>query len=230
MIKAVIFDLDDTLISESQYIKSGYQHISKLLSNRFDKDKQVLNQQLNELFNESPRNVFNRFFDKLGITFTKDEIMELVEEYRNHLPTIEFFDDVLPCLEILKEEKIKLGIITDGYANAQRQKLKSVQAINYFDEIIVTDELGREFWKPHPKAFEVMREELNVEFSEMVYIGDNINKDFISPNKLGMKSICIYRENSIYSMRSDLYERDFHALYSIRTMYELLDRLKQKSI
>ena len=52
MIKAVVFDLDDTLISEKKYIESGYQHISKLLSNRFNKDEQELYQLLTRLFYE----------------------------------------------------------------------------------------------------------------------------------------------------------------------------------
>jgi len=230
MVKAVIFDLDDTLISEKNYIESGYLHISTLLSNRMNKDQQELNQILHELFNETPKNVFNRLFDKLEVIYTNNNIIELVEEYRTHLPTIHFFDDVIPCLEDLKKNRIKTGTITDGFANSQRQKLKAVKAIDYFDEIIITDELGREYWKPHPKAFEIMKEALNVEFSDMVYVGDNISKDFVTPNRLGMKTVCIYREKRIYKMKKCLYPQEFHAQYTIKTLYDLLVLLKQKRI
>lgn len=203
MIKAVIFDLDDTLISEKEYIQSGYRHIAKLLSLRLKIDEQSLYQMLIELFNNSPKNVFNRLFDKFAMPYTKETIKELVDEYRNHFPHIKFFDDVLPCLEGLKKKGKKLGIITDGYANAQRQKLKAINAYDYFDEIIVTDELGREYWKPHPRAFELMQENLNVEFNEMVYVGDNPEKDFYISRIYPVKTIRIYR-NGIYKKRDYL--------------------------
>ncbi len=194
MVKAVIFDLDDTLISERQYIESGYRHISKVLSKKLNKNEDELYQLLLNLLDESPKNVFNRLFDKLEIAYTKDSIIELVNEYRNHFPNIEFFPDVLPCLKKLRERGIKIGIITDGYANAQRQKLKAVKAYDYFDEIIITDALGREYWKPHPKAFEMMKERLNVKFDEMVYVGDNPEKDFYISNIHPVKTIRICRE------------------------------------
>jgi putative hydrolase of the HAD superfamily len=227
MVKAVIFDLDDTLISEKKYIQSGYRHIATLLSNRYNKDAAELYELLIELFNNSPRGVFNRLLDDLGFSYTKANILELVEEYRNHLPNIEFFDDVLPCIDILKKKKVKLGVITDGYANAQRQKLKAIKAIEYFDEIIVTDELGREYWKPHPKAFEKMKEELNVNFNEMIYVGDNISKDFITPNGLGMQTVFVYRKNGVYNNSNDTYCEKFHAQYSIKNMNELILNILQ---
>ncbi|WP_051291629.1 HAD family hydrolase [Fictibacillus gelatini] len=215
MVKAVIFDLDDTLISEKKYIESGYRHISKLLSIRLDKDEIELNELLTELFNQSPTNVFNRLLDKLGISYTKNEILELVEEYRNHFPSIDFFDDVSPCLKVLKEKGLKLGIITDGYTNAQRQKLKAIKAFDYFDEIIITDELGREFWKPHPKAFEIIKDKLCVEFNEMIYVGDNPEKDFYIGNLYPIKTIRIFREG-IYKNKSYLKGiRENHLLYNL---------------
>lgn len=39
LIKAIVFDLDDTLISEHEYIKSGYKHISQTLSKKINIDE-----------------------------------------------------------------------------------------------------------------------------------------------------------------------------------------------
>ncbi|MDA2327534.1 HAD family hydrolase [Bacillus cereus] len=215
MIKAVIFDLDDTLISERRYIESGYKHISKLLSEKLQKDEQKLYQLLMDLFNENTRNVFNRVFDTFGISYTQNEIMELVEEYRNHTPIIQFFEDVLPCLKNLRSKGINVGIITDGYANGQRQKLKALKAFNYFDEIIVTDELGRQYWKPHSKAFEIMKEKLDAKFDEMLYIGDNPEKDFYISNIHPIQTVRIYR-NGVYGNREYLSNiKENHSIYSL---------------
>lgn len=194
MIKAVIFDLDDTLISEKDYIKSGYSYISSIIGNRFSLDEnQVLNDLIN-LFNVSTLNVFNRLLDKYEIKYTNEMILELVLEYRRHFPNIKFYEDVLPCIFTLQEQGIKLGIITDGYGEAQRQKLKALNADRYFDSIIITDELGREYWKPHPKSFEIMKEIFAIDFDEMIYIGDNPKKDFYISSVYPIKTIRILRD------------------------------------
>ena len=88
MIKAVVFDLDDTLISERQYIESCFQYVSELISKRIHIDKQLIFDILIKLFNDDPKNVFNRLFDKLNIPYNEDNIIEMVEAYRNHEPHI----------------------------------------------------------------------------------------------------------------------------------------------
>ncbi|GGF96526.1 HAD family hydrolase [Paenibacillus aceti] len=229
MIKAVVFDLDDTLISERKYIESGYLHISKVLCDKYHLFENELYQLLIDLFNESPKYVFNRLLDRFGIIYTHRDIQQLIEEYRNHIPSIEFYNDVLPNLEVLKQEKIKIGIITDGYANAQRQKLNALKAHCYFDEIIVTDELGREYWKPHPRSFEIIKSKLNVDYNEMIYIGDNPEKDFYISSIYPIKTIRINR-CGFYSDRS--YFRDIResqsiiSLNDLKTMVEKFDNVK----
>ena len=194
MVKAVVFDLDDTLISEKEYIKSGYRHIAEVVSQRFNFNKDQVYIDLFQLFKKSPHNVFNRLYEKYNIEYSKDMIIDLVNEYRGHFPNIKFYDDVLPCLNELKKLGVKIGIITDGYAIAQSQKLIAVEADKYFDEIIVTDELGREYWKPHPKAFEIIKERFEVSFDEMVYVGDNPEKDFYISTIYPIKTIRILRD------------------------------------
>ena len=69
----------------------------------------------------------------------------------------------------------------------------------YVDYIIVTDEFGgAEFRKPNPIAFQTMKEKLGVEFEEMCYVGDNIKKDFIAPQQLGMKCFHFINEDGLY--------------------------------
>ena len=213
MVKAVIFDLDDTLISEKQYIESGYSHIASILSEKFQIDEKTLFAELMDLFNENPTNVFNRLLSGNGIDYSQEMIINLVQEYRNHLPNIKFYDDVLPCLEMLKEKGIEVGIITDGYANAQRKKLSALNAHYYFEKIIVTDELGREFWKPHPKAFELMKDKFNVEFDEMIYVGDNPEKDFYISEIYPIITVRIQRESSVYETKQ--YKNDIKEKFLI---------------
>lgn len=223
MIKAVVFDLDDTLISEKQYIMSGYQYISQVLGSKLNMHERLILKTLTELFEESSRSVFNRFYDELGLVYQEEDILFLVKEYREHFPTISFFEDVHPCIDRLRKQGMKLGIITDGYACAQHQKLKALKAINFFDEIIVTDDLGREYWKPHPKSFEIMKERLGVEFNEMIYLGDNPEKDFYIAKYYPIKTIRICRDG-VYKKKS--YLENVTESHSIFHLHELKFLLK----
>ncbi len=228
MVKAVIFDLDDTLIPERQYVESGFKHIAKIISNKYEFSEEKVFRDLLTLFKKSHKNVFNRLMDTYKNNYSSDTILYLVEEYRNHIPDIHFYDDVLNCISNLKTKGIKVGIITDGIAYTQRQKLKAVKAYEYFDEIILTDELGREYWKPHPRAFEEMRLKLKVEFNEMIYVGDNPEKDFYISSIYPIKTIRIIREKLIHKDKK--YFKGIKEYFRVKNLDELLSLIDNELI
>jgi putative hydrolase of the HAD superfamily len=146
-----------------------------------------------KLFKEDRQMVFNRMLSELELDQSQATVKNLVQIYRNHQPQITFFPDVLPAIEKLHQQKIRTGIITDGYYQAQLLKIQAVKADQYFDPIICTDKWGVNFWKPHPQSFEAMRSELQLQFEEMVYVGDNPAKDFYIGAVVPIKTIRILR-------------------------------------
>jgi len=71
---------------------------------------------------------------------------------------------------------------------------------NLFDSVIITDELGGvEYRKPCERAFVLTCERLGVAFADAVYIGDNLRKDFIAPEKLGMKACYFKNPDGLYT-------------------------------
>ena len=199
MIKAVVFDLDDTLISEKEYIRSGFKQVARKIAKENNFNQEEVFKLMLDMFNEDSKNVFNRVLEKLNIQYDKENIKELINYYREHIPDIKLYDDAKYIIEVLYKKGIKLGIITDGYTVTQRNKLKVLDIDKYFEHIVVTDELGREFWKPHQKPYEIIKEKLGLEYENMVYVGDNVSKDFVTANKLGMNTIFINREDGVYS-------------------------------
>lgn len=220
MIKAVVFDLDDTLISEKEYIQSGFKIISQKISKEYNLNNQYVYRLLIDLFNENAKNVFNRLLDKLNIKYNDKYIKELIHEYRGHMPQISLYEDAKNILEYLYNTDLKLGIITDGYAITQRSKLKVLCIEKNFDCVVVTDELGREYWKPHRKPYDIVKEQLGLEYEEMVYVGDNITKDFVTANKLGMTTVFISRKEGVYFNIQK--EDEYKAKYSISDLKELV--------
>ena len=68
------------------------------------------------------------------------------------------------------------------------------------DDIIITDELGgTQFRKPCDIAFRIMQRRWRLPFEQMVYVGDNAEKDFQAPKQLGMRTVYFENEDGLYS-------------------------------
>ena len=173
---ALIFDLDDTLYHEIEFLKSAYIEIAKQLEpNKW----QFLYAQMFALY-RNENNVFD-FLSQKYATSKKD----LITSYREHQPSLEISKTTNRLLLEIKNKKGKLGIVTDGRATTQRNKLSSLGILGYFDFIVISEVLGTE--KPNPKNFEAIEE--NLPAKEYYYIGDNFAKDFVAPNQMGWKTI-----------------------------------------
>ena len=185
---AIVFDMDDTLYPEQEYIRSGYRAVAERLSND-SLEKGKIFDMLWDIFSHDPREkVFNTVLDRLGYDQTPELIQVLIRLYREHIPDIKPSEGVVELLGYLSG-KYKLGLITDGYMPGQQNKVNSLGVGGFFDSIVFTEELGREFWKPAAMGFEMTAERLGVSHNKCVYIGDNLKKDFVAPNALGWKTI-----------------------------------------
>ena len=195
-VKAIIFDLDDTLYSEKAYIRSGYRAVAKLLPGVENCEKKLW-----EAF-ENGKVAIDTVLSDEGI-YTDELKNKCLATYRSHLPEIELYVGVSEMLTSLRAKGIKLGIITDGRPEGQRNKIKTLGLEELVDEIIVTDELGgAAFRKPCDISFRIMQRKLGVAFESMVYVGDNLTKDLIAPRQLGMRAVWFDNSDGVHTMPS----------------------------
>ena len=208
MITTVIFDLDDTLYDEVDYCKSGFAAAAKeLAAMQLVTDDKVAYEVFWKEFSSGNRfNVFNGALKELGISETPDLIERLVTVYRLHRPNLNLPASTKSVLETLSK-KYTLALLTDGFLPAQELKVEALGIKHYFKSIIYTEQMGREFWKPSPAGFEKILSELKVKSSECVYVGDNEVKDFIAPNKLGMKTVQLLQAKSIHKQPGEALSR-----------------------
>lgn len=223
--KIIVFDLDDTLISEKDYIDSGFRNVSNIFAQRYNLSSEDVYSTMKNLFQEDTNKIFNRLFENYKIFYDDIDIRKLVKLYREHTPNINLLEDARLVLESLRRNNIKIGIITDGYKETQNKKIEVLNLENIVEKIIVTDELGKEYWKPDKRSFEMMKKYFGVEYSEMIYVGDNLKKDFLAPNELGMLSIQIERKEGIYS-NIHIQEKKYLPKLKIKNLVELLKILK----
>ncbi len=233
MIKAVVFDLDDTLYDEVDYCKSGYRAVSQYISS-FDGapgPQRLFNALWKEFTSGNRRQVFNAIVEKLNIGGESDEklISRLVEIYRCHRPQIILPAESRSMLEQMKE-RYRLALLTDGYLPAQRLKVESLGIADFFEVLVYTEQLGREYWKPCTAGFEYVLEQLNIEANEAVYVGDNAEKDFIGPNRLGFLTIQLVRPARVHSGVSDEpYSKADFVIHNIKELPNLLKDVGAKT-
>lgn len=188
-IKGVIFDLDDTLYSEKQYVKSGYKKIAEYLGEKDAMDK------LWGYF-EAGKPAIDEYLSEIG---KEEKKVECLKIYREQIPEISLYEGVIELIEELRKRKIKVGIITDGRPEGQRAKIEALSLNTLFDDIIITDELGGvQFRKPCDIVFRIMQHRWKIPYEQMIYVGDNPSKDFQACRQLGMRWLYFKNENGLY--------------------------------
>ena len=185
----VVFDLDDTLYSEKEYVRSGFNRISEAFG------MPELELQLWNAFLQGEK-ALDVVLGKEGLLDRKAEALEI---YRKQIPVIHLYDGVLDMLHRIKQSGKTLGLLTDGRPEGQHAKIEVLGLETKFDEIVITDELGGiECRKPNNIGFVMLHERTGVPYEKMVYVGDNINKDVVAPKRLGMHYIFFNNADGLY--------------------------------
>lgn len=185
-------DIDDTLYLERDYVRSGFDATGHWLSKHgIMKD---FAEKAWSLFERGERGkIFNQVLASQRID-DPNLIQKLVSVYREHHPCISLLPDAEAFLDANSFHTF--AVISDGYLIAQKRKVVALGLHKRVESIILTDQWGRDCWKPNPKAFiEVMA---NRPPHECAYIGDNPQKDFVAPYNLGWGHL--YRINRPASM------------------------------
>lgn len=197
-LQAVVFDLDDTLYPEREYVRSGYAAVAAYLRETRHHSGAFEGWLWDRFIRGRAKGAFDALNEHFSLHLEKADILELVRVYREHRPQIAPFADIPPLLEAMKK-RVKLGLISDGFLPAQQWKLDVLGLEPCFDAVIFTESLGRKYWKPCPVAFENMVQRLGVPHSACVYVADNLTKDFVAPNQLGWKTVHFLRPNQVHA-------------------------------
>ncbi len=196
-LQAIIFDLDDTLYSERDFVLSGFGAVSSWAVANLGISEDIGSTTLADLYHQGVRNnTFNKWLELHAIDRI-EVIPQMLEIYRQHVPQISPFPAAIDLLEHLKQS-YKIGLVSDGYLEVQQRKWLALGLNDLFDAVVFSDELGRDNWKPSMAPFKLVLERLNVSPEFSVYIGDNPRKDFLGARQLGMHTIQVLHDKSEY--------------------------------
>lgn len=203
MIKAVIFDLDGTLLDRDMSLK-------RFVSAQHDRIKAL---------HKVPKEAFLERFvelDARGYVWKDVVYQSLIEEFElrdttfnellsdyehNFYEHCVGFPHMREVLEYFHNKHIKLAMITNGLTDLQLGNINALGIAPYFEFIMVSEQEGVR--KPDPEIFLRALRRLNVEPSEAVYVGDHPVNDIAASRAVGMKAV--WKKDVFYD---DDFDRD----------------------
>lgn len=207
--RVMVFDLDDTLYLERDFVRSGFAAADDWLRNKTGVEG--LAARCSTLFEAGRRTrIFDEALASMGIVGIGEIVPALVDVYRGHLPAISLAADAKRYLE-KPPVNCRRAIITDGPAATQMAKVKALGLDSMIDLIIYTDSWGKEFWKPHARAFEAIQHWAKAEPAQLVYIADNPLKDFVTPRNLGWLTVRVLRSERVHLADAPTPRHEAHA-------------------
>ncbi len=199
MIKAVIFDLDNTLYSYDDCNRyafealSGYMAKYGVIPETFQQEfyaarEEVKNRLPYDFAARHNRILYcQRCAERLGLNPFSCALDMYRMYWDSFLAKAKLYDNADKVLHYLKENSIKIGICTDMTAQIQFRKIQQLGIEKLIDSMVSSEEAGAE--KPSGKIFSLMLEKLNVSPEECVYVGDDYHRDIQGADAAGMKTV-----------------------------------------
>lgn len=225
MLKLIAFDLDDTLYCEHDFVRGGFQAVAEHIAAQTGNAAVDLYDRLIGIWRRNGRGrVFDTLAAELGLEL---DIPTLVAVYRRHTPRLTLYPDVAAVLAALAYAgHCCLALLTDGDRDVQRRKIATLGIEGFFHYIIVTDDWGPDYAKPHERAYRTLMAECGVPAAACLYIGDNPHKDFVTAKKLGWRTVRVVRPEGDYRLtRLDAAHEAEYAVTDLREIFHIWPEL-----
>ncbi len=190
--KAVIFDLDNTLIDWKDEFIFALENVLKDLKLNFSKEKiEEINNAIDESENHYEKLTKEDFLDFVNRMCKVDLPKEFVDKLIEAQKECSYQDkEVTETLKYLSE-KYKIYLITNWFTETQEGRLKRAGLLKYFTKVYGAD---INYYKPNLKAFEVILKMYDAK--DCVYVGDSLKKDILPALNVGMNAIWKTTEES----------------------------------
>lgn len=204
--KAILFDLDDTILEfeqpETGWLRACEKHIHNLNGISPELLVGAVIDRRDWYWGDPERHRQGRFdlelarrtivraaFELLEIDnpATADGIAETYSIERDG--TEKPFPGAIDTLRVLRDNGIRLALITNGTAEMQRDKVVRHQLEPFFDNILIEGEFG--VGKPYPEVYTYSLEKLEMSPEDAWMIGDNLEWEVEAPQKLGIYSVWV---------------------------------------
>lgn len=225
MIKAVVFDLDNTLVDFMTMKKLSIEAaVSAMIDSGLPVNREEAYRIIDEIYKEQGieyQQVFDTFLLKVLNRIDYKILSAGIVAYRRAREAALIpYPHVYSTLNQLLKLGLKLGILSDAPIKEAYLRLAYMNFHHIFDAIVTFDETGQR--KPSPVPFNVILQKLNVKPEESLMVGDWVERDIIGASNIGMKTV--------FAKYGDTFNTEKHnAQYEINDIAELIDIIKKEN-
>jgi 5'-nucleotidase len=219
----ILFDADETLFHFDNF--AGLKHMFAKHGVSFEKaeydEYQLVNKQLwveyqnNQISAEQLQTRrFKLWSDRLVISAKElnKQFLDAMAEICQTLP------GAIELVTHLHENKINMGIITNGFAQLQQIRLERTGFLPYFSPVVISELVG--VAKPHPKIFQHALEQMgSPNKNHVLMVGDTLESDILGGNNFGFDTCWLNHHNKTYP-------KGVCPTYQVSSLNELLNRFK----
>lgn len=207
----VVFDLDDTLVKEIDFIVSGFRCVLHAIGRR--NDPGLLAQMVD--WQRHGQSVFAQLAAVTETVMTETAMTDL---YRHHEPKLSPVPGAIALMTGIRAAGSAVAVVTDGRVRTQRNKILAAGLAGLIDTIVISEETG--FTKPSVVNF-LMVEQAHVGADEIAYIADNPSKDFRGPNRLGWRTIQVEDDGRNIHSQAGVWPVEFQAEYHVSSLGDI---------
>jgi putative hydrolase of the HAD superfamily len=200
VIDAVLLDLDDTCFDQREFLVGAFDAVARRAA-RFGVDERAFRDALESAASTgSDRGgILDEALRTAGINLP---VRPLVDAFRSYRPShLTPYPGVRKGLGEMRR-LTPIGLVTNGDPAGQRAKLHALGLDNAFDVVVLSDQLGRSFRKPHPAPFVQALRLLHAEPERSFFVGDHPERDIAGAQRVGMRAIRV--RTGEYASRPDL--------------------------
>ena len=226
MIKAIIFDLDNTLLD---FMKMKSSSINAAVNGMINAGMNInLEEAIKKIYSiyenkgYEHQKVFNEFIvNEVGEINYKYLAAGIVEYKKAKEKSLNLYNDVVPTLDVLLNMDLKLGIVSDAPSREAWIRLYMLNLHNKFKHVVTFNDTG--FHKPAKEPFLRISEKLNLKLNECMMVGDWPDRDIKGAKQVGMKTAF-----ARYGSTDDVI--DSGADHDLNSISELVDIVKDYNI
>ena len=228
MIKAIVFDLDNTLID---FVKLKRESIEQAVWNMIDAGLEMSSKkavreifELYEKYGWEDQKIFQKFLTKnLGKVDWKILASGIVAYRRVRTGYLNSYPHVVSTLLKLNVMGLKLAVLSDAPRLKAYVRLASLKITNYFDVIVTLDDTGKT--KPDKKPFLKVINKLSFDPKDILMVGDWLDRDIKGGIEVGMKT-CHAKYGVV---KNTLSKRSIKAEYSINDVSKLIEIIEKEN-